>query len=135
MRTTFLLAIILLCSVFQADANPKGINTKQVAHAEYKDNLNTCLQGGYYSCRHNILTPEDTKQVAHAEYKDNPLNKKLSQYSSNKEHKEIKTFNRCAENNSCYGDISTKTGRPKTTHVTGYYRRNGTYVRGHYRSK
>lgn len=41
----------------------------------------------------------------------------------------------CAENGSCYGDISAATGRPKTTAVRGYYRRDGTYVRGHYRSK
>ncbi len=41
----------------------------------------------------------------------------------------------CAENGSCYGDISSITGIPKTTHVRGYYRRDGTYVRGHYRSR
>lgn len=41
----------------------------------------------------------------------------------------------CAENGSCYGDISTATGRPKTVSVSGYYRRDGTYVRGHYRSR
>ena len=40
----------------------------------------------------------------------------------------------CAENGSCYGDISALTGRPKTVAVSGYYRKNGTYVRGHYRS-
>lgn len=40
----------------------------------------------------------------------------------------------CAENGSCYGDISIATGRPKTVRVGGYYRRDGTYVRGHYRS-
>jgi LysM repeat protein len=40
----------------------------------------------------------------------------------------------CAENGSCYGDISPTTGRPKTVQVDGYYRK-GTYVRGHYRSK
>lgn len=40
----------------------------------------------------------------------------------------------CAENGSCYGDISAATGAPKTVAVSGYYRRDGTYVRGHYRS-
>jgi hypothetical protein len=40
----------------------------------------------------------------------------------------------CAENGSCYGDISPNTGRPKTVAVRGYYRKDGTYVRGHYRS-
>lgn len=41
----------------------------------------------------------------------------------------------CAENGSCYGDISSVNGMPKTVQVDGYYRSNGTYVRGHYRSK
>ncbi|MDG4896480.1 hypothetical protein P9272_23210, partial [Mesorhizobium sp. WSM4976] len=40
----------------------------------------------------------------------------------------------CAENGSCYGDLSNLTGRPKTVLVRGYFRKNGTYVRGHYRS-
>jgi hypothetical protein len=41
----------------------------------------------------------------------------------------------CAENGSCYGDISERTGKPKTVSVHGYYRADGTYVRGYYRSK
>jgi len=39
-----------------------------------------------------------------------------------------------AKNGSYYGQISDATGRPKTVHVDGYYRKDGTYVRGHYRS-
>ena len=45
------------------------------------------------------------------------------------------TATSCAENGSCYGDVSPLTGRPKTVPVQGYFRSNGTYVRGHYRSK
>jgi len=41
----------------------------------------------------------------------------------------------CSESGSCLGDISAATGRPKTVYVGGYYRKNGTYVRGYYRSK
>ena len=41
----------------------------------------------------------------------------------------------CAENGSCYGDVSPLTGNPKTVSVQGYFRKDGTYVRGHYRSK
>jgi len=41
----------------------------------------------------------------------------------------------CGENGSCYGDISSYTGRPRTVHVSGYYRKDGTYVRSHYRSR
>ena len=39
-----------------------------------------------------------------------------------------------AENGSYYGQISENTGRPKTVSVRGYYRKDGTYVRSHYRS-
>ena len=39
------------------------------------------------------------------------------------------------ENGSYYGEPSKLTGRPKTVYVKGYYRKDGTYVRGHYRSK
>lgn len=41
----------------------------------------------------------------------------------------------CAENGSCYGDLSVETGRPRTVHVRAYTRGDGTYVRGHYRSR
>lgn len=41
----------------------------------------------------------------------------------------------CAENGSCFGDASVLTGAPKTVRVQGYHRRDGTYVRGHYRSR
>jgi hypothetical protein len=41
----------------------------------------------------------------------------------------------CEENGSCYGDISAATGKPKTVEVRGYMRKDGTYVRGHYRSR
>ncbi len=43
-------------------------------------------------------------------------------------------FPHVAENNSYKGEISSRTGRPRNKHVRGYYKKNGTYVRGHYRS-
>ncbi len=39
-----------------------------------------------------------------------------------------------AENGSYYGELNDY-GVPKTVHVRGYYRKDGTYVRGHYRSR
>jgi hypothetical protein len=39
-----------------------------------------------------------------------------------------------AENGSYYGQPN-KSGVPKTVPVRGYYRKDGTYVRGHYRSR
>ncbi len=38
------------------------------------------------------------------------------------------------ENNSYYGEISEATKRPKTVYVNGYYHKDGTYVKSHYRS-
>ena len=40
-----------------------------------------------------------------------------------------------AGNGTYYGQISESTGRAKTVYVRGYYRRDGTYVRSHYRSR
>lgn len=42
-------------------------------------------------------------------------------------------YGRVAENGSYYGQ-SNVNGVPKTVAVSGYYRKDGTYVRGHYRS-
>ena len=33
-----------------------------------------------------------------------------------------------------YGEISPRTGRPATNYVHGYFRSNGTYVNGYWRS-
>jgi len=40
-----------------------------------------------------------------------------------------------AEGGSYYGQISETTGLPKTVHVRGYFRKDGTYVQSHYRSR
>ena len=45
---------------------------------------------------------------------------------------EFKPF--VAGNGSYYG-LPNQYGVPKTVHVRGYYRKDGTYVRGHYRSR
>ena len=41
---------------------------------------------------------------------------------------------RSLRNAESYNHIKAKAGRPKTVHVRGYHRKNGTYVRSHYRS-
>ena len=38
-------------------------------------------------------------------------------------------------NDSYYGEISERTHRPKTENIDGYYRQDGTFVKGHYRSR
>ena len=46
----------------------------------------------------------------------------------------ISTSFQDGEQISCYGCTSTRTGRPRTEYVLPYYRSNGTYVQGYYRS-
>jgi hypothetical protein len=41
---------------------------------------------------------------------------------------------RCAENGSCFGDVSFETGKPKNFFVAGHYRADGTYVKSSYES-
>ena len=45
----------------------------------------------------------------------------------------LRTGSGVAENGSYYGEPN-KVGIPKTVPVRGYFRKDGTYVRGHYRS-
>jgi len=85
--------------------------------AALERNYNNCY-AGYVNCDRSLLTDSQKQTIA-------------SKYA-NPQDPPTRT---CAENGSCYGDISTITGRPKTTHVQGYFRKDGTYVRGHYRSK
>ncbi len=54
--------------------------------------------------------------------------------SSNYGIKTVRINPTVAENGSYYGEPSKTTGRPKDVHVDGYYRKDGTYVKGHYRS-
>ncbi len=103
----------------------------RVRAAAAERNVAACLSG-FSWCREAELTPEQRQRIA----------------SVRTDRVEVQPpgplpvprpgdFSRpgCAENGSCYGDISALTGRPKTTHVSGYYRRDGTYVRSHYRSR
>jgi hypothetical protein len=55
-------------------------------------------------------------------------------YSQEQQLRPTATSPRVAENGSYYGQMSENTGRAKTVYVNGYYRKDGTYVRSHYRS-
>jgi hypothetical protein len=80
-------------------------------------NIRYCAEGYDWSCDETILTPQQLQEVR-----------------SRRAARTEAAIVACAENGSCYGDISDETGRPKTVYVRGYTRRDGTYVRGHYRS-
>lgn len=73
-----------------------------------------------------FFTPQNGS-AGNSNYTSNELNNSSSK-------KNITPSYDCAENGSCYGDISSVNGTPKTIQVDGYYRKDGTYVRGHYRS-
>ena len=107
---------------------------------DYQKNLISC-QHNFSTCDLSLLKDSDKEDLDLAKIA-------LNQTISLREVQSIfESLNRdttylpsssskiCAENGSCYGDISVLTGRPKTVAVKGYYRKDGTYVRGHYRSK
>ena len=94
-----------------------GYELKLVKQSEKEENLKVCLRGYTPNlCNYKKLSDYELKLVKQSE----------NNYSKNY---------LCAENGSCYGDKSLKTGKPKNTHVKGYFRKDGTYVRGHYRSR
>jgi hypothetical protein len=103
-----------------------------VQKAEYKVNLDRCLSVYRTGCRQERLTSEDRERVA----VNSPPSTEKSGGPSPSSIAPLAPVPApgCAENGSCYGDTSAATGNPKTVHVNGYYRRDGTYVRGHYRS-
>jgi hypothetical protein len=93
------------------------------------------------TCNRSLLTTDERAQVA-ARFPESPAastpaaaNASAPSTAPASAAPATATVPRCAENGSCPGDISTATGRPKTVYVQGYTRKDGTYVRGHYRSK
>ena len=110
---------------------------------EYDKNLISC-QHDFLSCNLSLLKDADKKDIDLAKIQ---LNQKIALAEAQKSSQSLIAnqasssassqiaYKKCAENGSCYGDISSLTGRPKTVAVKGYYRKDGTYVRGHYRSK
>ena len=120
---------------------------QQVAVAAHQRNLNACLYG-LYGCQTGDLSTSEQQQVAVAAHQRNlnaclyglygckagDLSASELQALPNHSSPTVLVPAGCAENGSCYGDISEKTGRPKTVPVRGYFRKDGTYVRGYYRS-
>ena len=123
----------------------------QVAAAARARNLSACKYG-YVSCDSSQLTPEEQTQVAVAARARNLSACKYGYSSCNlslltaAESAQISAGRTVApiaesqvspagvaENGSYYGELNAN-GVPKTVHVNGYYRKDGTYVRGHYRS-
>lgn len=94
-------------------------------------NYDACLTGAD-ACDLNTLSPEQLQALVTA--RTNAVRNSPAGVRPSTAPYPATVATRCAENGSCYGDISPRTGRPRTVPVRGYYRRDGTYVRGHYRS-
>ena len=122
-----------------------------IARAELPNRNVQACDAGYSSCNESLLS-EDQKRTAHGYALQRNVQACDAGYSSCDELLYAASTGKsidkksspsdaplysptCAENGSCYGDVSKITGRPKTTHINGYYRKDGTYVRGHYRSR
>ena len=103
-----------------AKLNPSDLPA--VETAEYQRNLSACTSG-YGYCNHAKLTPSDTAEVKLGESNRVQIDHGSARAASPG----------VAENGSYYGELNAN-GVPKTVHVNGYYRRDGTYVQGHYRS-
>ena len=115
-----------------------GESGAQISQTQLITARNACLKAGW-----KIFEPRYDQCIENELASNKGLYRDaLAQYSISTSHAPLaqETYsgvNRgygCAENGSCYGDISTRTGQPKTIQVDGYYRKDGTYVRGHYRS-
>jgi len=119
----FLVFVLLFFSTMGSSAWAQASQLQQVEQSALQRNFVAC-NNGYSSCNRALLTDTQPRQLV-----------AKPSYLSNEKQAVPPAGAMCAENNSCYGDISTITGRPKTTAVQGYYRKDGTYVRGHYRSR
>ena len=111
-----------------------------VKRAALDRNFSNCRSGLAFACNQSLLTPaQQNLLAAPAELQQDVIAQ--SPAASTPVEPSVRGVPPsglgypCAENGSCYGDISTLTGRPKTVRVQGYYRKDGTYVRGHYRSR
>jgi len=120
-----------------------------IADSDHQRNFNACKLG-LYSCDRSKLTTPELAVVADSDHQRNVNACKLGLYSCDTSQLGPTELNPvivkpavpvqtnsgtglCAENGSCYGDPNVN-GVPKTVHVNGYYRKDGTYVRGHYSS-
>ena len=120
----------------------------QLAGAQ-SSNFDLC-KFGMYGCDRSKLSASELATVAEADHQRNFNACKFGMYGCDRSRLDAAEANAviaqpaaaptspggsslCAENGSCYGDPNVN-GIPKTVHVNGYYRKDGTYVRGHYRS-
>jgi len=115
----------------------------QVNETRRRMNVTACEYGLSW-CHQSKLTPAEATHVSATRRRTNAL---MSGYSLQQSQSvELVTPTRpnvapaitpappaVAENGSYFGELN-QNGIPKSVHVDGYFRSNGTYVRGYYRS-
>ena len=126
----------------------------RVEQAAYQRNLSTCVSG-YPHCALEKVAPADRPKIEQASYQRNLSSclggtygcdrTKLSAHDSARVDEAIQRLPRQAfappittgspSPLDGYGAISPITGLPRTIAVRGYVRKDGTYVRPHYRSR
>jgi hypothetical protein len=119
-----------------------GTEAAQVNATRRRMNVTACKYG-LSDCNGSRLTPAEAAQVSVTRRRMNAL---VPQYEPQSQPARSVFVARpsvvpavspatqgVAENGSYYGELN-KNGVPKTVHVDGYFRSNGTYVRGYYRS-
>lgn len=92
-----------------------------------------------YQPTQSDTSPSTTQSHAASSTTQNPAQ---AYNPSTTTHQPMRTYNpptttyqpTVAKSGSRYGGTSRATGRSNTVHVRGYYRKDGTYVRSHYRS-
>ncbi len=125
-KILFLIFSIFLASC--ADYSSVKYSSYPTAN-EISANYYNC-KAGTFSCKKHLLTEAQLQVV-----EDNESQRKLTHSKTHLHSGAPSYVGTCSESGSCYGDLSKITGSPKTTYVHGYYRKNGTYVRSHYRSR
>src|SRR6266536_2395160 len=106
------------CRYGYANCDPSRLTVDeqaQVAVAAHARNFQACRYG-YANCDPSRLTADEQAQVTVS-----PPTQRVPVPTDS-------GTGLCAENGSCYGDPNVN-GVPKTVHVNGYYRKDGTYVR------
>jgi hypothetical protein len=103
----------------------------------YPNKVELVKDGKVWTATISQNTSSIKREISRPIQGSNYLNLYRSAYPLNYNYSRYYTNNRTsiAENGSYYGEISKNTGRPKTVYVNGYFRKDGTYVRSHYRSR
>jgi hypothetical protein len=104
------------------------LQSKKVQVEEEERNFTYCLFDMPKNCNRQELSPSQLQLIT--EQQKASSNNNSGAFSNVPASGPI-----CAENGSCRGDISKNNNSPKTIYVNGYYRKDGTYVKAHYRSR